>query len=97
MPNIRETGAYLHERLVQLQGKFPLITEVRGIGMMAGIQLRALADGVVNSAMEQGLLINCTHDTVIRLLPPFIATKADVDQAMETLTAVCVEMPAPAV
>ncbi len=97
LPNIRETGAYLHERLVQLQGKFPLITEVRGIGMMAGIQLRALADGVVNSAMEQGLLINCTHDTVIRLLPPFIATKADVDQAMETLTAVCVEMPAPAV
>ena len=41
--------------------------------------------------MEQGLLINCTHDTVIRMLPPFIATKAEVDEAMGTLLTVCHE------
>ena len=92
LPDIRETGAYLHTKLAQLRDSFPRITEVRGIGMMAGLQLGAPANGLVNRAMEQGLLINCAHDTVIRLLPPFNATKGHVDEALETLTTVCAEI-----
>ena len=79
LPQIREVGAYLHERLKCVFG------EVRGVGLMAGVQLRHPADGYVERAMARGLLINCTHHTVLRLLPPFIATLAHVDEAMETL------------
>ena len=89
LPAIRETGAYLRSKLIQLQGKLPLITEVRGAGMMVGLQLNVPANGAVQRAMEEGLLINCAHETVIRLLPPFISTKAEVDEAMDTLAAVC--------
>ena len=92
LPDIRETGAYLHSKLRQLQQRTPQIAEVRGLGMMAGLQLTTSADEPVQRALERGLLINCTHDTVIRLLPPFITTKAEVDEALENLAAVCAEV-----
>ncbi|MBM3764657.1 MAG: aminotransferase class III-fold pyridoxal phosphate-dependent enzyme, partial [Acidobacteria bacterium] len=79
LPNIRSTGAYLHKRL----SEFGL--PIRGEGMMAGVQLDTPGGAIVEAAREKGLLINCTHDTVLRLLPPYIATTAHVDEAIEIL------------
>ena len=80
LPNIRETGAYLRGRLRER------FNEVRGEGMMVGVQLPEPGEPPVVRAMDRGLLINCTHHTVLRLLPPFIAKKAHVDEAMEKLS-----------
>lgn len=79
LPNIRATGAYLRERL----GEFGYT--VRGEGMMAGMQLDEPGSAIVDEARKNGLLVNCTHETVLRILPPFIATKAHVDEAIEIL------------
>lgn len=77
LPHIRETGAYLQEGL-------RMFGEVRGEGLMAGLQL-GKAGTLAADAMERGLLINCTHGDVMRMLPPYIATKAHVEEAIAIL------------
>jgi acetylornithine aminotransferase/acetylornithine/N-succinyldiaminopimelate aminotransferase len=79
LPHLRETGAYLHQRLREMSG------ESRGLGLMAALQLAGEGTPVVEDALSRGLMINCTQRTVIRLLPPYIATRAQIDEAMETL------------
>ena len=66
-------------------GNFGFITEVRGYGLMVGMQLNISGKEIVNRAMDAGLLMNCTHDTVLRFLPPYIATERDVDTAVKVL------------
>ena len=55
---------------------------------MIGIELEIPGKQIVLDAMEAGLLINCTHDTVIRLLPPYIISEGEVDRALRTLARV---------
>ena len=82
LPSIRETGAYFRARLGELQRHFGFIKEVRGEGLMIGVQLDIPGKQMVLDAMAEGLLINCTHDTVLRFLPPFILTKKQVDASI---------------
>jgi acetylornithine/succinyldiaminopimelate/putrescine aminotransferase len=71
--------------LNELARKHPVIKEVRGFGLMLGVELAVPGKQVVLDAMAEGLLINCTHDTVLRFLPPYIITEKDVDQAVKTV------------
>jgi acetylornithine/succinyldiaminopimelate/putrescine aminotransferase len=82
LPHIRATGAHFHERLRWLAGRHRIITEIRGTGLMAGIQLSVPGDVFVDACLDRGLAINCTHDTVLRLLPPFIVTPDEIDEAL---------------
>ena len=59
--------------------------EVRGFGLMLGMELTIPGKQIVLDAMGAGLLMNCTHDTVLRFLPPYIATEKEVDQAVKIL------------
>ncbi len=61
------------------------IKEVRGFGLMIGVELDKPGKQIVLDAMEEGLLINCTHDTVLRFLPPYIITEQEVDKAIKVL------------
>jgi len=81
LPRIREISAELLGRLECLKHRHAVITEVRSKGMMFGIQLTRPGHAVVRAALDRGLLINCTHDTVLRLLPPYILTS---EEAAET-------------
>jgi acetylornithine/N-succinyldiaminopimelate aminotransferase len=82
-PSIRRVGQHLASRLRELAARHPdRIVEVRGAGLIAGIEIRGDAALVVNAAFDRGLLINRTAGTVIRLLPPFIVTEQDVDDAV---------------
>jgi len=81
LPHIRETGAYLHQQL-------SAFGEVRGAGLMAGLQLARAAATLATGAMERGLLINCTHGDVLRMLPPYIASRGHVEEAMEVVAKV---------
>ncbi len=78
LENIRTRGAELREGLTKLAAKFDFVREVRGEGLMIGIELSIAGAPFVSMAMQRGLLINCTHEFTLRLLPPFIITRAEV-------------------
>jgi acetylornithine/N-succinyldiaminopimelate aminotransferase len=85
LPSIRRVGAYFFDELTRLGRKYAFIKEVRGQGLMLGVELAFPGKQIVIDAMSQGLLINCTHDTVLRFLPPYIVTERDVDAAIKIL------------
>ncbi len=85
LENIRERGAELRKGLIALALKLPFIREIRGEGLMIGIELSIDGAPFVQQALREGLLINCTHDFTLRLLPPFIVTRAQVQQFLRLL------------
>ena len=85
LPSIRRVGDYFRTRLREIAAQYPFIREVRGHGLMVGLDLTIPGKQFVEAARESGLLINCTHDTVLRFLPPYIVTEKDVDMAVEIL------------
>ncbi|MEP7310025.1 MAG: acetylornithine/succinylornithine family transaminase [Acidobacteriota bacterium] len=91
LPHIRAAGAHLHERLRGLAGRHRVVTEVRGAGVMAGLQLSVPGDRYVDACLRRGLAINCTHDTVLRLLPPLIVSTSEIDEAISILDAALAE------
>jgi acetylornithine/N-succinyldiaminopimelate aminotransferase len=88
LPHIVETGCYFRMRLTELAKRYGFIREVRGVGLMIGVELDMPGKQIVLDAMNEGLLINCTHDTVLRMLPPYILTEQDVDRAITVLNRV---------
>ena len=85
LKNVRRVGAYFQRRLRQLQRRFPFIKAVRGRGLMLAADLDFDARPIVNEAMQAGLLVNSTHDTVLRFLPPYIIGEEHVDRALGIL------------
>lgn len=75
-----ELGEAFRSRFEALRGRCPLIREVRVKGVMIGIQLATDGVPVVNACLKRGLLINCTHGTVIRLLPSLTLTDAELEE-----------------
>ncbi len=78
LQNVRARGEELREGLTALARKFDFIREVRGEGLMIGVELSVEGAPFVTEGTNRGLLMNCTHDFTLRLLPPFIVTKAQV-------------------
>jgi len=82
---VRISGEYLIGKLNILKGRYPIIVEVRGKGLMVGLELEAKAKEAVQRCIEKGLLINCTHEKVLRLMPALNITKKEIDQAISIL------------
>ncbi len=87
LDNIVRTGAYLEAGLRAIAARQRAVREVRGAGLMWGLELDRPAAPVVQAALERKLLINRTSDTVIRLLPPYIIDRGTVDEALPLLEA----------
>lgn len=85
LPSITRVGNYFRVRLNELARKHAFIKEVRGQGLMTGVDMTIPGKQMVLDAMSAGLLINCTHDTVLRFLPPYIVTEMEVDAAIRVL------------
>ena len=85
LANVRRVGQYFLEKLESVKVKHPSVVEARGIGLMLALQLAAPGKDVVDAALARGLVINCTHDTVLRFLPPFIITEKQVDEGVKLL------------
>ena len=85
LPSIHEVGGYFRMRLDELGRKHSFIKEIRSTGLMIGVELTVPGKQLVLDAMAEGLLINCTHDVVLRFLPPYILTEKDVDRAVKVL------------
>ncbi|MFQ5901435.1 MAG: aspartate aminotransferase family protein [Thermodesulfobacteriota bacterium] len=90
LDNCRRLGGYLVQKLQKLKFKYPFIKEIRGLGLMIGIDLSCPEIGkeIVTESLKRGLLVNCTADTVLRFLPPLIVTEKEVDKMMEILEVV---------
>jgi len=85
LKNAQEMGGYLFSRLNALKEKSALIKEVRGLGLMIGVELNIEGRAVVEKCIEKGLLINCAHDKVLRLMPALNTTKKEIDKAVGIL------------
>jgi len=79
-------------RFEKLKEELPIIQDVRVCGMMIGIELNIEAVPAVKKCLDRGLLINATHDTVVRLLPALNITEEDVDAGCDILCDVLREM-----
>jgi acetylornithine/N-succinyldiaminopimelate aminotransferase len=85
LPAIQRVGGYFKDSLETLARKHSFVREVRGYGLMLGVDLAIPGKQFVLDAMAEGMLINCTHDTVLRFLPPYIITEKEVDRAVRIL------------
>jgi len=87
MGHIRELGDYFHAELETLKDKYPSIREVRGMGLMLGVELDSAdaAKAIVARLLQREILINRTHETVLRFLPPYIIEKKHIDQVIREL------------
>jgi len=85
--NVKRVGAHFEQRLRAMAAKHAIVKEVRGSGLMWGLELKRDAAPVVPAALAQGVIVNRTAETVVRLLPPLVITEADADEALGRLDA----------
>jgi acetylornithine/N-succinyldiaminopimelate aminotransferase len=86
-PSIKEMGALFEQKLLALQKKHPVITGVKGAGLMQGLHLSVDAQPVIEASLKAGLLVNRTAEKVVRMLPPLIVSAADIEEAVSILDA----------
>jgi acetylornithine/N-succinyldiaminopimelate aminotransferase len=89
--HVQKVGAQFGAGLRELAGKHAVIREVRGAGLMWGVDLRVDAAPFVQAALRRGVLINRTAGTVLRLLPPFVITEAEIAESLSQLDAILAE------
>ncbi len=87
-----EMGEYLVGEFEALQQKFPAIKEVRGIGLMIGVELNIAGADIVKKALERGLLLNCAQEKVLRFVPPLIVGKKEADEMLKIFTGILEEL-----
>lgn len=85
LPSIASVGGYFRMKLTELARRHSFVKEIRGQGLMIGVELEFPCKQLVLDGMKEGILFNCTHETVLRFLPPYILTEQDVDRAMTAL------------
>jgi acetylornithine/N-succinyldiaminopimelate aminotransferase len=85
LENCQKVGSYFLTRLEEIKRKFPFVQEVRGKGLILGMELKMEGGPIVKEMIEKGFLINCTMGNVLRFLPPLIVTREEVDQVVVAL------------
>lgn len=90
--NAQKMGEYLYKKLAHLKQKYNIIREIRGLGLMLGIELTQDASSIYEQCLKTGLLINCTHQKVLRIMPQLAVTKKEIDKALEILDKVLKEV-----
>jgi predicted acetylornithine/succinylornithine family transaminase len=85
LENCRKMGDYFISELEEIKKKFPFVKEVRGKGLILGMELKIDGSSMVKEMLNRKILINCTMGNVLRFLPPLIVTKEEVDRVVKTL------------
>ncbi len=85
LKNAKEMGSYLFEKLNILKQKCDIIKEVKGLGLMIGVELTIEGKHIVEACFEKGLLINCTQGNILRLMPALNVKKKDIDKMIKIL------------
>ena len=92
LENAVQMGKFLQEKLNELKSKFPVIQEIRALGLMTGVELDKPGAAYVDKAREKGLLMNCTQDKVLRIMPAITITKQWLKQGLFILKKVFEEL-----
>ena len=85
LPNAKRMGEYLMEKLKHLQPKFDCMKEVRGLGLMIGVELTIECKPIIEECLKHGLIINCTQGNVLRIMPALNVTKKQINRALHIL------------
>ncbi len=85
LANTNKMGAYLRKKLEALKKKYHFVKEIRTVALIIGVELNIKGEDIYKECMKEGLLINCTQDTILRIMPPLNVTKAEVDKAVSIL------------
>ncbi|MGB6676493.1 MAG: aspartate aminotransferase family protein [Terriglobales bacterium] len=85
LQHVTQVGGYLQQQLKALTDRYPVVREVRGRGLIQGLQLDVPARPIVEQALAEGVLFNSTQDSVLRFLPPFLLQEKQVDKGMRVL------------
>jgi len=80
-----QVGGYFKERLEDLGRKYDFVKEVRGLGLIVGMELECPGAPVVTACLEKGFLINCAHEKVLRFVPPLIVQESEIDRLTAAL------------
>ncbi len=94
LKNCERVGGYFKDSLLQLKEKYAFIQEVRGIGLLLGLDLSCDGTSVVKKCMDQGFLINCTQGHILRFIPPLVVQEREVDALLACLDTIFEEMAA---
>lgn len=92
LTHVTKMGEFLFEALREFQKKYSLIKEVRGKGFMIGMELNQDGKTFIDKCIERGLLLNCTQERVIRIMPPLNVSKKEIGQALGILEGVLKEL-----
>ena len=85
LENCQKIGDYFLSQLEEIKIKFPFVKEVRGKGLILGMELKIDGSSIVKEMLRKKILINCTMGNVLRFLPPLVATKEEVDSVVKAL------------
>jgi acetylornithine/succinyldiaminopimelate/putrescine aminotransferase len=85
LAEVRAKGDYLQKALLKLMAGFPVIRQVRGLGLMWGLELAQDGAPLVAACRERGVLVNCTQGNVVRLLPPLIVSTEELNRGLQVL------------
>lgn len=85
LQNTKIMGSYLVKKLGMLKKKYHFIKEIRSMGLVVGLELGIKGEEVYQRCLKSGLLINCTQETVLRIMPPMTVNKKDIDKAISIL------------
>jgi acetylornithine/succinyldiaminopimelate/putrescine aminotransferase len=92
LEKIRELGDYFKSKLLSLKDKYPFVKEVRGEGLILGMELSFPCREVVNRCLEAGYIINVTSDNVLRFLPPYVISKKEIAKFIQALDRIFKEL-----
>ncbi len=86
LENCRNMGMYFMKRLEDIKGRFPaIVRQVRGKGLMIGMELKIDGRDIVDRCLDKGIIINCTLERILRFLPPLIVKKDEIDTCVNAL------------
>jgi len=85
LEQITQTGQFFQEKLLELKAKYSFVLDVRGEGLILGMELSFPCREIVNRCLEAGFIINCTADRVLRFLPPYVITKKEINRFIKAL------------
>ncbi len=85
LDNVKKQGNHLKKRLLQLKDKFLLIKQVRGFALMQAIECKQPTAPIFNKALEKKLIINSTHENILRIMPALNVTKVEIDKGIDIL------------
>jgi acetylornithine aminotransferase len=85
LDHCRQMSRYFRDQLKGLKAKHTVVQDVRGVGLLLGMRLKVPGSPVVKACMQNGFLINCIQDHILRFIPPLIVSQGEIDALIECL------------